>query len=161
MAKEFIKRRALVKHDFNPWVTTKFAGAAFRVGHTFIVDVIRTISAVTSKARQVLDLQDTFSDGDLIRRPNLVDEIIKGLTLQAVQSYDNNFVDDITDHLFDDDEMGFDLIALNIQRAREFGIPGYIHYREICGLGRVTSFNDLRSNIPQDVSLWFSRYAFS
>lgn len=101
-------------------------------------------------------MQDTFSDGDLIRRPNLVDEIIKGLTLQAVQSYDNNFVDDITDHLFDDDEMGFDLIALNIQRAREFGIPGYIHYREICGLGRVTSFNDLRSNIPQDLSLWFS-----
>ena len=138
------------RDDFDPRVTTEFAGAAFRVGHTFIVDVIRTISAITSQARQVLDLQDTFSDGDLIRRPNLVDEIIKGLTLQAVQSYDNNFVDDVTDHLFDDDEMGFDLIALNIQRAREFGIPGYIHYREICGLGRVNSFDDLRSNIPAD-----------
>ena len=140
------------RSDFDPRVTTAFAGAAFRVGHTLIPDVIRTMSAITSQARQVLDLQDVFSDGDVIRRANAVDEIIKGLTLQAAQSYDNNFVEDITDHLFDDEEMGFDLIAFNIQRARDQGIPGYIHYREICGLGKVSNFDDLRSNIPQNVS---------
>ena len=81
----------------------------------------------------------------------MVDELIRGMTIQASQSFDNNFVVDITENLFDDDEFGLDLIALNVQRARDHGIPGYIEYRKLCGLGRVKTFDDLRSNIPSKV----------
>ena len=65
----------------------------------------------------------------------MVDELIRGMTIQASQSFDNNFVVDITENLFDDDEFGLDLIALNVQRARDHGIPGYIEYQKLCGLG--------------------------
>ena len=54
-------------------------------------------------------------------------------------------------HLFSkeqSDGIGLDLVALNIQRGRDHGLPGYIEYRKICQVGRADSFDDLASNIP-------------
>ena len=59
-------------------------------------------------------------------------EFIRGLTIQRIESIDNNFVRDLTDELFDEEgegEGGLDLVALNIQRARDHGIDGYVKYR--------------------------------
>ena len=59
-------------------------------------------------------------------------EIIRGLTIQHIESVDNNFVRDLTDELFDDEGGSggaLDLVALNIQRARDHGIDGYVKYR--------------------------------
>ena len=44
-----------------------------------------------------------------------------------------------------------DLVALNTQRGRDHGLPGYIHYREICRVGKVHSFDDLENNISKEV----------
>ena len=44
-----------------------------------------------------------------------------------------------------------DLVALNTQRGRDHGLPGYIHYREICRVGKVNSFDDLENNISKEV----------
>lgn len=57
----------------------------------------------------------------------------------------------IVNHLFSkeqSDGIGLDLVALNIQRGRDHGLPGYIEYRKICQVGRADSFDDLASNIP-------------
>ena len=48
-----------------------------------------------------------------------------------------------------------DLVALNTQRGRDHGLPGYIHYRRLCQVGRVSSFDDLENNMSKQVS---SRY---
>ena len=63
-----------------------------------------------------------------------------------------SFVEDVREELFDDGEFGLDLIAINVQRGRDHGIPGYIKYRELCGLGKTNSFYDLKSNISPQVT---------
>ena len=58
----------------------------------------------------------------------------------------------VTDHLFETKFMnGFDLIAINIQRAREHGIPGYVQYKKACDLGNPKTFSDLANHISQEV----------
>ena len=44
----------------------------------------------------------------------------------------------------------FSLPAFNIQRGRDHGVAPYAVYRELCGLNRPYSFEDLK-NIPKDV----------
>ena len=52
--------------------------------------------------------------------------------------------------------LGLDLVALNIQRGRDHGIPGYIEYRKICQVGPFASFDDLHSNISPKVLMGVS-----
>ena len=57
----------------------------------------------------------------------------------------------LMDHLFDDNKHGLDLMAFNIQRSRDHGLPGYIEYRKKCKVGRAKNFEQLSSNIRDDV----------
>ena len=51
----------------------------------------------------------------------------------------------MTDKLFQGStsEDGMDLVALNLQRARDHGIPAYTRWRELCGLSQLNSWKDL------------------
>lgn len=45
-----------------------------------------------------------------------------------------------------------DLLAIDIQRGRDVGIPPYIIVRELCGFPKITSFSDLIGILPPVVS---------
>lgn len=68
-----------------------------------------------------------------------------GLINQESYRMDPEVTTEVTNHLFEKpgERFGLDLAALNIQRGREMGIPGYNDFREYCGLGRAKSFYDL------------------
>lgn len=48
-------------------------------------------------------------------------------------------------------DFGSDLIARNLQRARDHAIPGYSNYRELCGLSPLTTWNNRPSEIRPEV----------
>ena len=51
------------------------------------------------KGRQLsgaIDLKTTFNNADIIREGNNFDEILAGLTMQPSESYDTNFVEDVS-----------------------------------------------------------------
>lgn len=52
---------------------------------------------------------------------------------------------------------GIDLVALNLQRAREMGVPGYMHYRRWCGLSTTDSFNELNKFVSNNTAVKYAR----
>lgn len=73
---------------------------------------------------------------------------------QNSQTYDPFITEDVTNFLLKEKSRPFggDLIARNLQRAREHGLPGYNVYRAICGLpGMTNSWANRPSNIPDNV----------
>ena len=128
--------------SFDPRITNEFATAAFRFGHSLIPHIINVYNTVGGQINPSFNLAQAFNKPQLLRLPGMMDGLIAGLTRDNSQKFDAGFVDDITNKLFGSRD-GMDLVALNIQRGRDHGLPGYNKYREICGLGRATTFSQL------------------
>ncbi|UYV81043.1 hypothetical protein LAZ67_19002609 [Cordylochernes scorpioides] len=78
-------------------------------------------------------------------RPGVVDSFILGLMNQEANKMDPEVTTEVTNHLFERPGSGFgmDLAAINLQRARENGVPSYNRFREFCGLPPFRSFHDM------------------
>ena len=62
---------------------------------------------------------------------NNYDDLIRGLSAQPMQRFNNMFGREMTEWLFadPDEDFGMDIAALNIQRGRDHMIQGYTAYR--------------------------------
>ncbi|KAI2808591.1 hypothetical protein BLOT_006536 [Blomia tropicalis] len=116
-------------------ILNEFSTAAYRL-HSLIQGTLNLNSA-ENRVLGTVKLRDQFNNPQLMYHPS-------GMELRI--AVDNFFSREVTHHLFQiaGKRFGLDLVALNLQRGRDHGIPGYVKYREICGLTRVTSFNDLK-----------------
>ena len=101
----------------------------------------------------MVPLREGFFNPELIYVPGHLDRFLVGLATQPRQRFDNIFTEEVTNHLFQakNKSFGMDLVALNIQRGRDHGLPGYNAFRELCGLGRVTDFDFLVDAIPHKI----------
>ena len=129
--------------SFDPRITNEFATAAFRFGHSLIPKIINVYNTVGGQLNPSFNLRQAFNKPELLRLPGMLDGLVAGLTRDNSEQFDTGFVEEITNHLFDSGSSGMDLVALNLQRGREHGLAGYNSYREVCGLGRATSFSQL------------------
>ncbi|EFA09156.2 hypothetical protein TcasGA2_TC005493 [Tribolium castaneum] len=144
----------------NPAILTEFAAAAFRIGHSLLRPHIPRLSP----SYQIIDppilLRDGFFKPDMLLQTGMVDEIARGLVSTPMETLDQFITGEVTNHLFEDRKIpfsGVDLIALNIQRARDHGIPSYNNYRALCNLKRASNFEDLAREIPPEVIARFKR----
>lgn len=79
-----------------------------------------------------------------------VDPLIRGLFVEPakVKLPNQNLNDQLIEHLFTAAHaVSLDLAAMNIQRGRDHGLPGYLEYRRVCNLTHSEIFEDL-----QDIS---------
>ena len=62
------------------------------------------------------------------------DGLIQGLLVEHSKSVDPHVAEDVKNYLYrkKGERFGSDLIARNIQRGRDHGIPGYVNYLRFC-----------------------------
>ncbi|XP_014219050.1 peroxidase [Copidosoma floridanum] len=137
--------------NVNPGVIDAFASAAFRFGHSLLPTAIER----WSKAHKFIAAKRL---SDLIRRPfdlyraGVFDEYFMGLMNQVAQAMDDSITQEVTNHLFKKvgAKFGMDLVSFNMQRGREFGIPGYMEFRKFCGLPWADTFDELLGSMPNE-----------
>eukprot|EP00095_Tigriopus_kingsejongensis_P000372 maker-scaffold319_size207808-snap-gene-1.16 protein:Tk00372 transcript:maker-scaffold319_size207808-snap-gene-1.16-mRNA-1 annotation:"peroxinectin " len=143
---EVIKSNALdmSRSKYNPKIdpttSNAFATAAFRFGHTQIQGLIHMMSSL-GNISQSYRVRDQFFSMDhyLARNGEGMEELLHGLIAQRSAQADRFVSKDVTNFLFP----GIDLVARNIQRGRDHGLPGYNAYREMCGLERACSWSQV------------------
>jgi peroxidase len=94
-------------------------------------------------------LQAFFSPWRLVDEGG-VDPLMRGLLFSPakLKTPHQNLNSDLTERLFSAaHSVALDLAAINIQRGRDHGLPGYNEYRRICNLTVAETFNDLRNEI--------------
>lgn len=143
--------------DVNAQMSQAFSAAAYRFGHSlvqeeflrFTQDGFEHKCSSDSKSEYpsipVLDfgnptyLYDKCSGG--------VDSIFRGLVKSPAAKVDGLFSKSVQENLFRGPGDLSDLIAINIQRGRERGVPSYTTYRnEFCKITpKVGSFEDLEN----------------
>lgn len=179
LGKEVMQRHQLVlqKNGYfdgydpktNPSSFVSFVAAAFRLGHTLLPSTIER----WSKSHRYVGSQRL---SELLQQPydlykgGWADNYMMGLINQVAQAFDNSITSEVTNHLFQEPgkKFGMDLVAINLQRGRELGMPGYNAFREWCGFPRINRFEELEgiiSNVtlaayrrhyqsPDDIDLW-------
>ncbi|MEL7311144.1 MAG: peroxidase family protein [Pseudomonadota bacterium] len=126
-------------------VANIFSSAAYRLGHSMLSDKIRRLDALGQEIPEGnLALRDAFFRPDRIVTEGGIDPVLRGLAGQICESIDAQVVDDVRNALFGEPGAGgFDLAALNIQRGRDHGLPGYNETRRQLGLEMRSSFSEI------------------
>jgi len=141
----------------NPSVLNSFATAAFRFGHSMINSLFKVIFTNQEIFWRLSDLFNgkKFNGNHLLD----IEPMILGLLNQNAQKVDGSFANELKNHLFVEHSpkrqthFGGDLVARNIQRGRDHGIPDYNTFRKICNLQPISSFS--QKPIEMSREMWF------
>ncbi|CAG0899298.1 unnamed protein product, partial [Darwinula stevensoni] len=138
----------------NPGALNEFGAAAFRFGHSLIRPQLHRMDQFFNMKEPHIQLRDMFNNPDRLYEVQMLDEIMRGLLSDPIETLDQFVTNEVTNHLFEEPNQSFtglDLIAINLQRGRDHGIRPYNDYRVICNLKRATDFDDLAREVPQEV----------
>ncbi|XP_006998535.1 eosinophil peroxidase [Peromyscus maniculatus bairdii] len=126
--------------NVDPRVANVFT-LAFRFGHTMLQPfMFRLDSQYRALKRNAhVPLSSAFFASWRIVYEGGIDPILRGLmaTPAKLNRQDSMVVDELRDKLFRQvRRIGLDLAALNMQRSRDHGLPGYNAWRRFCGLSQ-------------------------
>ncbi|NXU94274.1 PERL Lactoperoxidase, partial [Xiphorhynchus elegans] len=128
------------KEDVDPSASNVFS-LAFRFGHTsvrpFVSRLDDNFQPLGSFSHVPLHL--TFCATWRIIMEGGIDPLVRGMVVDPSKLMKQNqlVVEELQNHLFEQTEvMGLDLAAMNMQRGRDHGLPGYNAWRGFCGLSQ-------------------------
>jgi hypothetical protein len=134
------------KSHVNPAVSALFSGAAFRLGHTLLSSrLVRMDNQCNPIEQGDATLMESFFNPGAIVEAGGIDPLLKGLSAQIMQELDCKVIDDVRNFLFGPpgDGVGMDLASININRAREMGLPDFNTIRRSFGLPAAQDFFDI------------------
>lgn len=134
------------KPDVDPSIANIFSSAAYRFGHSAVADTLTIMgSGKVIHPKHGIRLQEVFFNPWFVKEVE-IEPILLGSSHQVAETVDTKVVDSLQNELFKNLTGGIDLVALNIQRGRDHGVPKYNAARQMYGLTKKTSFADLTSD---------------
>ena len=131
----------------NPGILNSFATAAFRFGHSLIRPTFDRLDKGFNPTGNPLPLRQLFFNNTFINNVG-IEQLLLGLLGNESQTVDRQLADGLLNNLFErPSSPGLNLAALNIQRGRDHGLPGYNAFRRRCGLKNAKSFRDTAKEI--------------
>src|SRR5207244_8447596 len=125
----------------NPAVFNEFAAVFERVGHSMLTPSFLRIQNDGQPAPGgPVSLIDGFNNPSKLTSSNELNLFLKGLSQEVQDETDIKLVTDMRAALLD---------AIDVQRARDHGLPDYNTLRHAYGLPKLTSYTD----IPSDPTL--------
>ncbi len=139
----------------NPSISNEFATAALRFGHTLINPILHRFNESFQPIPQGhLPLHKAFFAPWRMVYEGGIDPLLRGMfsVPAKLKMPTENLNTELTEKLFlTAHAVALDLAAINIQRSRDHGIPGYNEYRKVCNLTVAETFDDLKKEISSDV----------
>ena len=133
-------------------IFNSFATSAFRFGHSMIQPVLTRLNESFLPIQQgnIPLHKSLFSPFRLVHEGG-IDPLLRGLFGTAAKSRvdpSEQLNTEVTERLFQMAKgISLDLAALNIQRGRDHGLPGYNKWREYCNMSVAETFDDLSKEI--------------
>lgn len=133
----------------DPAVTQSFAHALFRFGHSMNSPQILLVNDDDTLERTLSLKEGFWNPNFLVDDPSNVDRLLKGLAVQTAEENDLHVVDELRNFMFGRPGAGgLDLLALDIQRGRDHGLPGYVEtmVSYLGAAGRKTTVDQITSD---------------
>ncbi|KAM6338097.1 eosinophil peroxidase-like [Alca torda] len=166
------------KEKADPTVSNVFT-LAFRFGHISVQPFVSRLDDSFQPLGPLshVPLHLTFCATWRIITEGGIDPVIRGMVADHAKLMKQNqlLVDELQNHLFEQKEViGLDLAALNLQRGRDHGLPGYNAWRRFCGLSQpqnLDEFSEVLGNselakkfmelygTPDNIDLWIGAVA--
>jgi hypothetical protein len=136
----------------NPAMYTEFSTGAFRYGHSEVEEWVWRLNSTGGEIPEGhLHLRDSYYNSPHTIGQVGIEPLIRGMAGKPQNAVDVWFVDDLRNFLFGaPGSGGFDLAAINIQRGRDHGIPGFNELRSLYGLEPYTKWEE----INPDPAVW-------
>ncbi|XP_053496888.1 eosinophil peroxidase [Ictalurus furcatus] len=134
--------------EVDPSITNGFSTAAFRFAHVTVQPVVNRLGPGyhLDPKHPPLPLHHSLFASWRVVEEGGIDPVLRGLLLSPakLQAPEQMMVEELTERLFQaHGGLPLDLGALNLQRGRDHGLPGYGAWREFCGLSVPANESDL------------------
>ncbi|KAM9495180.1 eosinophil peroxidase [Clarias gariepinus] len=132
----------------DPSITNGFSTAAFRFAHVTVQPIVNRLGPgyLLDPKHPPIPLHHSLFASWRVVEEGGIDPVLRGLLWSPakLQAPEQMMVEELTERLFQASSgLPLDLGALNLQRGRDHGLPGYGAWREFCGLSVPANESDL------------------